>query len=204
VVSAEFSKSERVFVFDLDGTLTKEELLPKIAREFSIQSEIEILTAATVSGQISFPESFAQRVKILSQIPIKEVSDFLESCELDIEIIDWIHNQSDQVLIFTGNLDLWVDGLLAKYGLNGRTSKGICRGGSIELTKIMDKASEMTEFKDKFTVVIGDGANDLGAMDLASLGIAFGGVHLPAEPLFSVADFVVPDGRALCKLLKRL
>jgi hypothetical protein len=41
-------------------------------------------------------------------------------------------------------------------------------------------------------------------MELANLGIAFGGVHLPAEPLFSVADFVVPDGRTLCELLKRL
>jgi HAD superfamily phosphoserine phosphatase-like hydrolase len=204
MVSSDISQRERVFLFDLDGTLTREELLPKIAREFSIESEMEMLTKATISGQISFPESFAQRVKILSQIPINEVSKLLESCELDVEIIDWIHNQSEQVVILTGNLDLWVGGLLAKYGLNGRTSKGFLRGGSIELTKIMDKASEMAEFRDKFTVVIGDGANDLGAMDLASLGIAFGGVHQPAEPLFSVADFVVPDGRTLCKLLKRL
>ncbi|MDE4996833.1 hydrolase, partial [Francisella tularensis subsp. holarctica] len=46
-----------VFVFDLDGTLTKNETLPVIARYFCIEDEISKLTAETVKCNIPFIES---------------------------------------------------------------------------------------------------------------------------------------------------
>ena len=36
------------FIFDLDGTLTKEESLPRIAKYFHIEQDIEALTEATI------------------------------------------------------------------------------------------------------------------------------------------------------------
>ena len=44
------------FIFDLDGTVTKEETLPLIAKHFSVEEEIETLTKQTVMGQIPFVE----------------------------------------------------------------------------------------------------------------------------------------------------
>jgi phosphoserine phosphatase len=53
------------FIFDLDGTITKEETLPLIARHFKVEEKIEELTRATVAGEVPFIESFIQRVNIL-------------------------------------------------------------------------------------------------------------------------------------------
>ena len=53
------------FIFDLDGTITKEETLPVIAKYFSIEEEVEELTKQTVMGHVPFVESFIQRVSIL-------------------------------------------------------------------------------------------------------------------------------------------
>ena len=61
------------FIFDLDGTITKEETLPVIAKYFSIEEEVEELTKQTVMGHVPFVESFIQRVSILGKLPIDEI-----------------------------------------------------------------------------------------------------------------------------------
>ena len=70
------------FIFDLDGTITKEETLPVIAKYFSIEEEVEELTKQTVMGHVPFVESFIQRVSILGKLPIDEIDALLEDVEL--------------------------------------------------------------------------------------------------------------------------
>ena len=61
------------FIFDLDGTITKEETLPLIARHFKVEGKIEELTRATVAGEVPFIESFIQRVDILGKLPVSKI-----------------------------------------------------------------------------------------------------------------------------------
>ena len=65
------------FIFDLDSTITKEEILPKISIEVGKQEEMRALTEATMLGEIPFEESFSRRVKILSTLPISKVQDIV-------------------------------------------------------------------------------------------------------------------------------
>jgi phosphoserine phosphatase len=59
--------------FDLDGTLTCEELLPVIAEGLSLAQEMATLTRLTLSGAIEFEESFRLRCAILRAVPISRV-----------------------------------------------------------------------------------------------------------------------------------
>ena len=61
------------FAFDLDGTVTKEEILPLLARELGLESEMRILTDLTLNGTIEFHQSFILRVAILKAIPISRI-----------------------------------------------------------------------------------------------------------------------------------
>ena len=55
------------FIFDLDGTVTKQETLPLISKHFNIQDEIDNLTMETVKGNIPFIESsFETKSSIIS------------------------------------------------------------------------------------------------------------------------------------------
>ncbi|MCI7267456.1 MAG: hypothetical protein MR545_09585 [Veillonellaceae bacterium] len=45
------------FIFDLDGTVTREETLPLIAKHFSVEEEIMELTRNTVDGRVPFIDS---------------------------------------------------------------------------------------------------------------------------------------------------
>ena len=70
------------FVFDLDGTVTKQETLPLIAKHFGVEEEIETLTRETVKGNVPFIESFIKRVFILGKLPVSEIDSLLSNVEL--------------------------------------------------------------------------------------------------------------------------
>lgn len=53
------------YCFDLDGTLTRQELLPLIASSVGLEDEIEVLTQATIDGFLPFDKSFKLRVRLL-------------------------------------------------------------------------------------------------------------------------------------------
>ena len=78
------------FIFDLDGTITKEETLPVIAKHFSMEEEIEKLTRQTVMGHVPFVESFIRRVFLLGKLPIDEIDALLEGVELHEPIVKFI------------------------------------------------------------------------------------------------------------------
>ncbi len=53
--------------FDFDGTITRQEVLPLIAREIDMEDEIATLTRATMDGLLDFRKSFRLRCRLLSQ-----------------------------------------------------------------------------------------------------------------------------------------
>ncbi len=103
-----------LFVFDLDGTVTEEEILPRIAREFGLSAEIEELTARTIRGDFPFEESLRARAKILGRVPVSQVQEIVASVPLNADILDFLHLNRSRSIILTGNLDFWLKKLAAK------------------------------------------------------------------------------------------
>ena len=102
------------FIFDLDGTVTKEETLPIIAKHFSVEEEIEKLTKQTVMGHIPFVESFIRRVFILGKLPIDEINGLLADVALHEEVASFIRRHRENCAIATGNLSCWVAKLVER------------------------------------------------------------------------------------------
>ena len=195
------------FIFDLDGTITKQETLPLISKYFGIQEEIDKLTNETIQGNIPFVESFIRRVYILGKLPIDEVSNLLEEVELHEKIVDFIKNHSDDCIIATGNLKCWIDKLLLKIGGYNYCSDGIIENNKVKkLTHILKKENIVEKYKKEgeTVVFIGDGNNDVEAMRKADVSIASGLTHTPAKSVLSVTDYLIFDEEALCRQLNQL
>ena len=60
--------SDYIFLFDLDSTITKKEILPTISEKINKTNEMRELTEATMQGVIPFKTSFLKRVDILKNI----------------------------------------------------------------------------------------------------------------------------------------
>ena len=194
------------FAFDLDGTVTKVETLPVLARELNIVAQISELTKRTLEGKISFEKSFRLRYSILKKIPPKKIAAVMNEIELDENIFNFIRENKNQCAVVTGNLDCWIKPIAAKLGCEIFSSKSKIVNGVPILTEILRKDFAINQLKKGCEKVIatGESFNDVPMFKAADVSIAYGGVHKPVDVAVFFADYVIYDSADLCRLLKKL
>lgn len=201
-------RKDTAFCFDLDGTVTRLEVLPVIAAELGLAEEIGFLTQMTIRGQIPFEMSFRLRCRLLAEIEVDTVARIVEQVPLEERIADFIRAHREQCYVVTGNLDVWVRRLAASLGCRMFSSRAETRadGRLGALTQVLRKSSAIRELRGQYdrVVCIGEGFNDLPMFEEADLGVAYGGVHPPARAVIDNAAYVVGEGETLCRLLHTL
>jgi len=189
------------FLFDLDGTVTRVEILPEIARAIGMEREIAELTRETMAGGLPFESSLRRRVELLKQVPVSEVRAIVRGVKRDPHVVEFLRRNRDRCTIVTGNLDVWIQDLIADLDVPFCSSAASVDGDRlIGLTSVLDKATVTANWVGPICA-IGDGYNDLGMLAAAELGIAYGGVHAPAPGLLDVATHAIYDARRLCDFL---
>lgn len=194
------------FIFDLDSTLTKEEILPEISKSIGAKEIISKLTEETMMGNLSFEESFSKRVDILKRIPISEVHEIIDKIELNEDLIRFISENRDRCIIITGNIDIWISELMKKLKMENRYYSSIActNGKEIEsIIKIIKKEEIVRNLKGPI-VAVGDGSNDSKMIECADIGIGFGGVRPIAPSVLKVCDYAFYEEAKLCQFLRRL
>lgn len=196
------------YCFDLDGTITKEEILPLISKEIGLYEEISALTEATIKGIIPFEKSFLLRCRLLMDIPVSKVRKIVTETFLHNEIVDFIQKNKENCFVITGNLDIWISQLVEeRLGCSVYSSRAEEHDDTLsKVVRILHKEQAISQIKEKYNriVAIGDGMGDVSMFQSADIGIAFGGVHAPIESLLEVSNYVVYEEKALCRLLNTL
>ena len=195
-----------IFLFDLDSTVTKQEILPTISKRLGIYERMSELTESTMRGEIPFKQSFLQRVELLKDVPVSEENEMVSRIQLNNHLVDFIQKNHDRCHIVTGNLDVWIDGVIRKLGMERNTfcSKAIVKNDYIEdVFNIVDKNAVIGQMVLPF-VAIGDGNNDAEMIEAAEVGIGYGGVREIAPAVLACASHAIYDEEKLVEFLERL
>lgn len=200
---------DRTFVFDLDGTITMEESLPRLAKEIGPDAGfvMDELTKRTVRGELKFEESFLQRVNMLKEIPVYRARIVMSQLVLNPHIYKFIERNKRNCLIVTCNLDTWIAPIIQKLGCQVFSSKAIVENGMVTgVESVLNKDAVMQMISTYYpnVVGIGDSYNDIPILKYASVGIAYGGVHKPPKELLLHADYVETSGAKLVEVLENL
>lgn len=198
--------TDYIFLFDLDSTITKQEILPTISEKIGKQKEMRELTEATMRGEMPFKTSFLNRVNILSSINVSEVNELVAEIPLNIEITRFIQNYRDRCYIVTGNLDVWISGLMKKLGIEAHvycSKADVINDRISKVISVIDKELMAKQFVQPM-VVVGDGDNDSGLAQHAKVAIGFGGVRSIAPSLFRNIDYAFYDDKRCADFLKKL
>ena len=160
------------YCFDLDGTLTRQELLPLIASSVGLEDEISALTQATIEGLLPFDKSFKLRVRLLRDARLDWIHEALErDVEFDEAILEFIAAHPDQSFVVTGNLDLWVRPVLDKLGIRSFTSLArLDEQGQLDgVERILHKGDAVNSLRSRFEriVAVGEGMNDVAMFEAA-------------------------------------
>ena len=198
--------SRYVFLFDLDSTITRQEILPTIARQFGVFEEMSTLTECTMRGELPFKQSFLQIVELLKQIPVSEVCELIGEIQLNEPLVEFIRRHQNRCYIVTGNLDLWIEKLIQKLGMEKNTfcSKALVEHDYIQdVSSIVDKNAVIGQMVLPF-VAVGDGNNDAEMIEAAEIGIGYGGVREIAPSVLACASHAVYQEQKLVEFLERL
>lgn len=199
-------ENDYIFLFDLDSTITKEEILPKIASKNNKVEQMKKLTEQTMMGNILFEESFRARVDMLKDISVNEVAKIVSEISLSEKLVTFLNENKERCYIVTSNLDVWIEKLMTKIGMDGHyfSSKAQVENDKIlKIEKIITKESVIKMF-DKKIVAVGDGSNDRVLLDCADIGIGYGGVRNIAPCLMEVINYAIYDESKLYNFLNRL
>ena len=98
--------SEYTFLFDLDATVTRAEILPEIAARIDKAQEMRELTERTMAGELPFAQSFYKRVGVLKEIPVSEVKKLVGQVSLHEELAAFIRENRNRCYLVTGNLGI--------------------------------------------------------------------------------------------------
>jgi HAD superfamily phosphoserine phosphatase-like hydrolase len=195
-----------LFVFDLDSTITKCELLPLIAEGAGLGDEMTFLTEKAMQGKVPFEQDFRNRVALLKNVPVSRTRSIAARMPLHEKIADFIRKNPERCIIMTGNLDVWIAPIIEKLGMKGRcicSQARVCEDCLLGIASVLDKGVGCKKLPHPF-VAIGDGSNDTGMLKTADIGIAFGGARKPPDELISAADMVVWDENELIEILEKL
>lgn len=195
------------FIFDLDGTLTKAESLPLIARQFEIEAEIGSMTQEAIHGATPYSDSLHARLKILGGLPVDEVALLLSDIPLYPRILQFIGTHKKDCVVATSNVFPWIERLIPKIGCEVCCSSAKVENNAIiEVTEILQKDAivkrwQVAGYK---VVFIGEGQNDFTAMMAADISIATALTHPPAKSIISIADYIFFKEENLCEQLEFL
>ncbi len=198
--------SDSIFLFDMDSTITRKEVLPEISRRIDRLEEMRRLTEATMRGEIPFRTSFLRRVQILSDISVAEVRKIVSEIPLNEHIARFITANRDRCFVVTGNLDVWIGGLMERIGMSDHvycSKADVVNDRIAKVVSVVDKELTAKQFVQPM-VAVGDGDNDTGMATLARIAVGFGGVRPIAPSLLRCCDFAFYDDARCAEFLWKL
>lgn len=190
---------------DVDSTFIQQEAIELLAQRAGVLEQVSTITEAAMRGELDFSESLIARLKLLKGLPeevIREVAQEIKLTDGAAELVQALHQRGHAVALVSGGFRQIMQDTVTELAIDYFRANeleiidGFLTGNVVGA--IIDrnaKAAALREFAENAgvdmsnTVAIGDGANDLGMMEIAKISIAFN-----AKPIVEQsADFSIKE-----------
>ncbi len=177
-------------VMDMDSTLISIECIDEIADMMQIKPQISAITEAAMRGELDFAASLKQRVALLKGLPEAALQRVInERLKLNSGAQEWVaacKANNIKTMVVSGGFTFFANHVQQLLGLDYTVSNtleivdGKLTGQIVgDIVDAERKAQELVKLRDNLglkpdqTIAIGDGANDLKMMAVATAGVAY-------------------------------
>ena len=182
-------RAKRIVLLDMDSTLIQQEVINLLADQYGVGNEVTAITESAMRGEMDFTGSLTERVKLLAGADVQIIESVKASITLTPgarTLIRTLHKLGHKVGVVSGGFLDVIEPLLQELKIDFyRANKLEVVDGRLTgklLGSIIDRTAKAEALRDfaaaenvnlAQTIAIGDGANDLGMLEIAGLGIAF-------------------------------
>ncbi|MFO1111972.1 MAG: phosphoserine phosphatase SerB [Bradyrhizobium sp.] len=190
VVQPIATRRKKLFLADMDSTMIGQECIDELADFAGLKAHVAGITERAMRGEIEFEPALRERVALLKDMPVSVVDEVLKTrikpTPGGSQLVMTMRAHGAYTCLISGGFTLFTNAVAAMIGFQeNRANELIVRDGKFsgevrepilgraaKLQTLID-LTESFDLDDIDTMVAGDGANDLGMIQNAGLGVAY-------------------------------
>src|SRR3982074_93599 len=190
VVQPQALRRKKLFLADMDSTMIGQECIDELADFAGLKAHVAGITERAMRGEIEFEPALRERVALLKDMPVGVVDEVLKTRIVPTpggrELVMTMRAHGAYTCLISGGFTLFTNAVAAMIGFEeNRANELLVADGTLtgEVREpILARAAKLAtliELRESFdldnldTLVVGDGANDLGMIQHAGLGVAY-------------------------------
>ena len=190
VVQPRDFRRKKLFLADMDSTMIGQECIDELADFAGLKAHVAEITERAMRGEIDFEPALRERVALLKGMPVSVVDEVLKkritATPGGRELVMTMRANGGYTCLISGGFTLFTSAVAAMIGFQeNRANELLVADGKLtgEVREpILGRAAKLAtlvELRESFdideidTLVVGDGANDLGMIEAAGLGVAY-------------------------------
>jgi len=213
VIQEAETRRKKLLIADMDSTMIGQECIDELAAEVGLKEKVADITARAMNGEIAFEPALRERVALLKGLPISVVNDVIAK-RITLtpggpELIATMKAKGYYAALVSGGFTVFTSRIGATLGFDENRANILLEENGI-LTGLVEepilgkqaKVDALTDIAKKLNIsvddamAVGDGANDLGMLQVAGAGVA-----LHAKPTVSAQARMRVDHGDLTALL---
>ncbi len=197
VIQQAETRRKKLLIADMDSTMIGQECIDELAAEVGLKEKVADITARAMNGEIAFEPALRERVALLKGLPLSVADDVIAK-RITLtpggpELIATMKAKGYYAALVSGGFTVFTSRIGATLGFDENRAnvlleeKGILTGlveepilGKQAKVDALNDIAEKLGISTDDAMAVGDGANDLGMLQLAGSGVA-----LHAKPTVS-------------------
>jgi phosphoserine phosphatase len=183
------TRRKKILIADMDSTMIGQECIDELAAEVGLKDKVSAITARAMNGEIAFEPALRERVALLTGLPVDVIGQVIDS-RITLtpggrELVATMRAHGGHAALVSGGFTAFTSVVAEMIGfdenhanilesadgkLSGTVREPIL--GKQAKVDALEAISARLGLDPSDAIAVGDGANDLGMLELAGSGVA--------------------------------